>query len=122
MNDVSCSNCGQDFKVPDDRQSGFSHCAHHNLAKISHTMLLELDDCDKLEATYLDDELHFAIVTQEGLEPITASSVIDAVTYAFPALSLSKRYAMATKIQRSMSFWLQEHELNNRKKQFTLQR
>ena len=122
MNNVTCSQCGNDFEVPEDRTSGFSHCRNHNPAKISHTMLLELDDCDQLEVTYLDDELHFAIVTQEGLRPITAASVFYAVTYAFPSLSLHKRYARATEMQRVMLFWLQEHASNNRKKQFKIQR
>jgi len=119
---VSCSQCGNDFQVPEDRTSGFSFCRNHKPAKISHKMLLELDDSDQLEVTYLDDQLHFAIVTQEGLEPITASSVEMAVTYAFPSLSLYQRYARATEMQRVMLFWLQEHESNNRKKQFTIQR
>ena len=117
---VSCSDCSHSFTVPSDRTTGFTHCAHHNPAVISHTMFLELDDCDNLEVTYLDDELHFAIVTQEGLEPITASSVIEAVSYAYPSLSLYQRYRRATVMQRVMLFWLQEHESNNRKKQFTI--
>ena len=83
-------------------------------------MTMDLDDWDKLEVTYLDDELHFAIVTQEGLTPIPANSVIEAVSFALPALSLYRRYRRATEIQRVMLFWLAEHESNNRKKTFTI--
>ena len=27
--DVSCSNCGNGFHIPDGRNSGFSHCDQH---------------------------------------------------------------------------------------------
>ena len=117
---VSCSQCGNDFQVPEDRTVGFSHCRNHNPAKISHKMLLELDDCDQLEVTYLDDELHFAVVTQEGLEPLTAPSVTEAVSYAKPSLTLSQRYARANAMHKQMIWWLLEHESNNRKQQFKL--
>ena len=122
MNNVSCSQCSLSFQVPEDRASGFSHCRHHKPSIVSNVFTLELDDCDKLEVTILDDELHFAIVTQEGLEPITASSVIDAVSHNFPSMSLHKRYVIATEMQRVLLFWLQEHEINNRKQQFKVQR
>ena len=117
---VSCSQCGHSFTVPADRVSGFSHCSNHNPATISHTMTLDLDDWDKLEVTYLDDELHFAIVTQEGLTPIPANSVIEAVSFALPSLSLYRRLRRATEMQRLMLFWIAEHESNNRKKTFTI--
>ena len=122
MNNVSCSQCGQSFTVPADRTSGFSHCSNHNPATISHTMMLELDDWEKLEVTYLDDELHFAVVTHEGLSPIPVHSVTDAMRYHYPSMSLYHRYTRSTRMMRELLFWLQDHESNNRKKTFTLKR